>query len=322
VERVDRGKRCFLSGQQSARVVLLEFAQVLPEVISPLVYLLLLFVTFVWAGNYPAGKIALGVIGPMTLIAFRTAIGAALLTLMVRQSHPNWKKALFEDLFSTVILSVTGVAASGLLFYFGLKYTTASNAGIISASTPIWVTLLSWMFLAETARFINVCGILLSFSGLVTIVCQGSLSNLLNRSFNRGDLFILIGQLNWAVYTVYGRKVMERRPATLATASAYLVGAMLLFPLTFLESPAQMLPQFSVPVFISAAYLCILSPLSNLWYSKALVHVSPHRAAIFMNLMPIIVLIFSALVLHEQITTAQMVGSGMVIGGVVLTTRF
>jgi drug/metabolite transporter (DMT)-like permease len=41
-----------------------------------------------------------------------------------------------------------------------------------------------------------------------------------------------------------------------------------------------------------------------------------------MNLMPIIVLIFSAVVLHETITTAQMIGTAMVIGGVVLTTRF
>ncbi len=133
---------------------------------------------------------------------------------------------------------------------------------------------------------------------------------------------ILIGQLNWAVYTVYGRKVMERRPATLATASAYLVGAILLLPLAFVESPTHMLSQFSMPVFIGTAYLCILSPLSNLWYSKALVFVSPHRAAIFMNLMPIIVLVFSAAVLHEQISTAQIVGTAMVISGVVITTRF
>lgn len=285
-------------------------------------YLILLVVTFVWAGNYPAGKIALGVIGPMTLIAVRTMIGAALLTLMVRQSHPNWMKEMREDLWSTLILSVTGVAASGLLFYFGLKYTTASNAGIISASTPIWVTILSWFFLAERPHLINIGGVLLSFAGLVTIICQGSLSALLNRSFNVGDLLILTGQLNWAVYTVYGRTVLSRRPATLATASAYMVGAIILLPLMFIESPTQMLQQFSWPVFIAAAYLCILSPLSNLWYYKALSQVSPHQAAVFMNLMPIIVLVFSATVLHEHISVAQIVGTVMVISGVIVTTRF
>src|SRR5262249_29789121 len=115
----------------------------------------------------------------MSLIAFRTVIGAVLLTWMVRRSHPNWKTALFEDLFSTDIHSVSGLAASRLLFYFGLKYTTVSNAGIISAFTPIWVTLLSWIFLAERSRLINFCGVVFSFAGLVAIVCQGSLSVLL-----------------------------------------------------------------------------------------------------------------------------------------------
>ena len=50
--------------------------------------------------------------------------------------------------------------------------------------------------------------------------------------------------------------------------------------------------------------------------------VSPHRAAIFMNLMPIIVLVFSAVVLGEQISLVQVIGTAMVVGGVVLTTRF
>jgi drug/metabolite transporter (DMT)-like permease len=287
-----------------------------------LAYLLLFFITLIWAGNYPAGKIALGVIGPMTLIAVRTLIGAVLLTAMVRNAHPNWRTELWEDLRGTAILSLTGVAASGLLFYFGLKYTSAANAGIISASTPIWVTILSWLYLAERPHVVNIGGVLLSFSGLLTIICNGSLSALLNRSFNLGDLLILAGQLNWAVYTVYGRSVLARRPASLTTASAYLVGAVILLPLMFVESPVRPLKHFSLVDFIAAAYLCILSPLSNLWYYKALSQVSPHRAAIFMNLMPIIVLIFSAVVLHETITAAQMIGTAMVIGGVVLTTRF
>jgi drug/metabolite transporter (DMT)-like permease len=151
-----------------------------------LAYLLLLLVTFIWAGNFPAGKIALGAVGPMTLIALRTVIGAILLTALGRNSTPNWGAALREEPRSTIILSLTGVVASGLLFYFGLKLTTASNAGIISASTPIWVTVLSWMFLAERFALINVSGVLLSFAGLVMIICQGSLTSLLNRSFNWG----------------------------------------------------------------------------------------------------------------------------------------
>jgi len=259
---------------------------------------------------------------PLTLIALRTIVGATILVSLARKSTPNLMEALREDFRSTLILALTGVMASGLLFYFGLRLTTASNAGIIAASTPIWVAVLSWIFMAERFALINLCGVLLSFSGLVTILCQGSLSTLLQRSFNLGDVLILIGQLNWAIYTVYGRWVLTKRSAIVTTASSYLTGAVLLFPLVFLESPRAVVQQLSLAGGIAITYLCILSPLSQLWYSKALAKVSPHRAAIFMNLMPIIVLLFSALVLGERITPVQMIGTVMVISGVILTTRF
>ncbi len=278
--------------------------------------------TFIWAGNYPVGKLALGQISPLPLIALRTLVGAVILVSLARKSTPNLAVELREDFRSTLILALTGVMASGILFYFGLRMTTASNAGIISASTPIWVAVLSWIFVAEHFAWINLCGVLLSFTGLVTIICQGSFATLLQRSFNLGDVLILIGQLNWAIYTVYGRWVLTKRSAIVTTASSYLTGAVLLFPLIFLESPRTLVQHLSLSGGLAVTYLCILSPLSQLWYSKALAKVSPHRAAIFMNLMPIIILLFSATVLGERITAVQIVGTAMVISGVILTTRF
>jgi drug/metabolite transporter (DMT)-like permease len=64
----------------------------------------------------------------------------------------------------------------------------------------------------------------------------------------------------------------------------------------------------------------VLSPLANVLYYHALTRISPHRAAVFMNLTPIIVLTFSAFFLGEPITAVQLLGAGLVIGGVVLTT--
>ena len=110
--------------------------------------------------------------------------------------------------------------------------------------------------------------------------------------------------------------------AIAATASAYVVGAVLLSPLLLLDSPIALVQRLSLLDVAAVIYLSVLSPLSNFWYSKALAKVSPHRAAIFMNLMPIIVLVFSAFVLGERISAVQMIGTAVVIGGVILTTRF
>ncbi len=284
-------------------------------------YLLLIAVVSLWAGNFPAGKFALTLVGTFTLMAIRTIFGALVLNLLGRQSNPDWWREIRTDPKSSLIMAGTGVLASGGLFYVGLKMTSSSNAGILAAATPIWVTLLSWLFLREKLSLLNVTGVVLSFVGLVAIICQGSLANLLQRSFNWGDVLILVGQVSWAVYTVYSRVALRQRSPTAATASAYLVSAVALLPVFFFEEPLQPAFEFSPMLLVAVSYLCVLSPLTNLLYYQALTHISPHRAAVFMNLIPIIVLVFSAVFLGEQISAVHVWGTLFVIGGVVLTTQ-
>ncbi len=284
-------------------------------------YFHLIGVITLWAGNFPAGKFALAFIAPFTLMAIRTIFGALVLNLFGRKSNPRWWEEIRKDPQSTLIMAFTGVVASGGLFYVGLKLTSASNAGILAATTPIWVTVLSWMFLGEKLKLVNVTGVVLSCVGLVAIICQGSLANLLQRSFNWGDVILLIGQLNWAVYTVYSRVALVHRSPLAATGSAYLLGAVALLPAFFLEAPFTQEFVFSPMIVVAVCYLCALSPLTNVLYYQALARISPHRAAVFMNLIPIIVLVFSAIFLGEQVKAVHLLGTGLVIGGVVLTTR-
>lgn len=284
-------------------------------------YLLLFGVVCLWATNFPAGKFMLDAVGPLTLIAVRTIVGAILLTLMGWKSQVNWWTDLRKDPKSTAIMALTGVIGAGTLFYMGLRTTSATNAGIIAASTPIWVALFSRAFLKEHLSFVNGMGILLSFLGLVYIMCQGSYEVLAELSLNWGDLSILLGQLSWASYTIYSRVALAQRSPAAATASSYIAGMVILVPLCWVEAPLSAELDLSPLVVAALVYMSVLSPLTNLLYYQALTRVSPHRAAVFMNLIPILVMISSAVFLDEHITFVQVIGTACVIGGVVLTTR-
>jgi len=286
-----------------------------------LAYFSLFGVVCLWALNFPAGKLMLGAVGPLTLIAMRTVVGAVLLALMGWKSQSNWWAELRKDPRSTAVMTLTGVVGAGTFFYLGLRITTASNASIIAASTPIWVVLFSWAFMKEQLSLVNVVGILVSFVGLVSIICQGSLEILLNLALNWGDLLILVGQLSWATYTVYSRIALANRSPAAATASSYIAGSFILVPLCLIESPFRADFDFSPLVLAALGFLSILSPMTNLLYYQALSRVSPHRAAVFMNLIPIIVIVFSAVFLGEEITRVQIVGTALVIVGVLLTTK-
>lgn len=284
-------------------------------------YFLLLGVVSLWATNFPAGKFMLGTVGPLTLIALRTIVGAVLLTLMGWKSQAGWWAQLRADPKSTAVMTLTGVVGAGTLFYMGLRTTSATNAGIIAASTPIWVALFSRAFLKEPLSAVNAAGILLSFAGLVYIMCQGTLGRLAEISLNRGDLLVLLGQLSWATYTVYSRVALAQRSPAAATASSYIAGTFILVPLCWVEAPLDAQIDLSPLAVAALVYLSILSPLTNLLYYQALTRVTPHRAAVFMNLIPILVMVSAVVFLGERVTLVQIVGTACVIGGVVLTTR-
>ena len=119
----------------------------------------------------------------------------------------------------------------------------------------------------EQLSLINVVGILVSFVGLVSIICQGSLEILLNLALNWGDLLILIGQLSWATYTVYSRIALANRSPAAATASSYIAGSFILVPLCLIESP------FSTDVDSVAAPLAVVGHCFE-------PHATPHRPAV------------------------------------------
>ena len=56
-------------------------------------YGLLLLISLVWAGNFMAGKLALEVVGPITLTALRAVLASGVLLWYVRWSYPVWPVA-------------------------------------------------------------------------------------------------------------------------------------------------------------------------------------------------------------------------------------
>ena len=138
-------------------------------------YALLLLISFVWAGNFLAGKIALQVVGPLTLTALRAVLASAILLWYLRLSYPTWPAVRVGDLRTFLILALTGLVTNTTLWYFGLQRTLAVNAAIVGATGPIFVALLSATWLGERLSRVNLAGIALSSLGVILTVTRGSI---------------------------------------------------------------------------------------------------------------------------------------------------
>lgn len=282
---------------------------------------LLLLISLIWAGNFMAGKLALQVVGPLTLTALRAVLASAVLLWYVRFTYHTWPAVTAADLRVFALLALTGLVTNTTLWYYGLARTLAVNAAILGAAGPIWVAILSAWWLRERLSPANLAGIALSSAGVVLTVTRGSLRALLDLDLYPGDFFILAGQAVWAVYSVYARHVAHRFSPTVITTGSYLVSALFLVPLALVERPWLALPDVRLTTVLAILYAAFVVTLSHIWFYWGIRVVSAPVASLTVNLIPFEVIGLSWLFLDEPLSWVHVVGALVVIGGVVLATR-
>ena len=284
-------------------------------------YALLLGVALLWSGNFPLAKLGLQELGPITMAATRALIAAPLLVVVSRVLEGPLPPLARRDLTAVVVLAVTGFVGNSTLWYIGLRFTSPANAGILGAAAPVVVALAAAAWLRERLSPINLSGIGLTLGAVLLTIARGSPEILLTLSVNRGDLIILASQSLWVIYTLYSRANLSTFSPLQMLAGAHVVAAGLLLPLALLERPWQSFAHASWVGFSVVLYSALLGTPGHIGFYQAVRTVGPGRAAVFMNLIPFLVLGLSWLMLGEPIRWYHLVGAAGVIAGVYLSTR-
>ena len=284
-------------------------------------YAVLLGVALLWSGNFPLAKLGLQELGPLTLSAARALIAAPLLLLVSRVLEGPLPPLARRDLTAVIALAVTGFVGNSALWYVGLRFTSPANAGILGAASPVVVALAASLWLRERLSTINLAGIGLTLAAVLLTIARGSPQILLTLSVNRGDVIILASQTLWVIYTLYSRANRSTFSPLQMLAGAHVVAAGLLLPLALFERPWQSFAHASWVGFSVILYSALLGTPGHIGFYQAVRTVGPGRAAVFMNLIPFLVLGLSWLMLGETIRWYHLVGAGGVIAGVYLTTR-
>lgn len=283
-------------------------------------YLLLVAVLVLWAGNFPLGKLALTEVEPLFLVGGRTLMAAPFLFALARLHAPLDRPLARRDYVAFGVLGLTGLVLNTTTWYWGLKWTTALNAGILGAASPIFVALGDAVFLGERLRKRTWAGIALTVAAVLLTVAKGSLAVLLEFTVNRGDLIILLSQTAWVAYSLYSRAAASTLPPLWVMAGANAVGAVVLAPLSWLVDGAWPAPVAAPVGWGVMLYGAVPITIAHLWYYRVIRHLGPSRTAAFMNLMPFVVIAMSWALVGEAVHAYHLVGAVLVIAGVVLTT--
>lgn len=270
-------------------------------------------VSLVWAGSFIAVKVGLEELSPVEIAFLRFAVASPFMFLIMLIR----KKPLFipaRELPSIIVLALTGVALLYLFQFTGIKYTTASTSAVLINTNVIFIAILSFAFLGEKISARKAGGIFLGFLGVAVIFGGSSFALSV-----KGNALIIMSAMCWAVYSVVGKRILERYDPITVTTYVFVLGTFFLVPFM---GAGTFVAKISIEGWAIVLYLALLCSVFAYvaWYD-ALSRADATRVAIFLNLIPLFAIFLSYALLGEKMTPFLAAGAILIIYGIYLTER-
>ena len=290
---------------------------------SRLVYYLALSVAvIIWGSSFPALKIALSQFSPVQVLAGRMVTSALICLPVMRSLLPllrNDKKTLRVLLFAVLCEPCIYFLFEG----YALRFTTASQAGLVMSVLPAAVALGAWMFLCERLPVTTWLGFACSFAGVLALSFGAQASESAPNPL-LGNFLELMAILCGSVYVVSAKYLSRRLNALQLTASMSYAGALFFSTLCLLPQTLEPVTlEVAVPSWLPLACVIYLGAavmfLGYGLYNFALSGMPAGQATAFMNLVPVCSLLMGVFFLQEHMTLMQYGAAAVVVGGVALS---
>lgn len=271
----------------------------------------------VWGTTFISTKILLVDFQPIEILFFRFVMG--LLALLI--VYPKRLKGTTKKQELTFIAAgLCGICMYYLLENIALTYTMASNVGVIISVAPFFTAILTHLFLKDEEKlhanfFI---GFAVAMVGIFLISFNGAKLEL----NPVGDLLALLAAFIWACYSVLTRKISSYGyPTVLTTRRVFAYGLLFMLPCLFLFNVSWDLTRFADPVYLlNIIYLGLgASALCFVTWNFAVRALGAVKTSIYIYMVPVITVVTSILILHEQITTMAVAGTALTLAGLFLS---
>ena len=269
-----------------------------------------------WAGNLIAGSLLRDYVGPGFIVASRAVAGSVIFILVIQLGGQRDILRGIKSWRLLILMSLSGVLGFQLFLYLGLRYTTAINAGLINALTPLATALLSVVFLREQLQRSQWLAAAITVVGVGWILSGGQLSVLLALDLNVGDLLMLLAVLSWSIYGMAGRRVMLTMSALETTAIGLFLSVIPALSIATVEGFFFIKPQINALVIAILAFVCIgPTVLSLFWWNRGVQLIGPSQAALYLNVIPVYAIFLAVFFLDATLSRSDIVGACLVLLG-------
>jgi len=283
-------------------------------------YLLVLFAAVLWStsGLFIRWTVASSGVSALSLAFWRDLATFACLLLGLALLRRRLLRVERRDLPWLAALGAVGVGIFHVLWNLAILQIGYAAATVLLYSAPAFVALMARLIWKEPLTRYKLLAIALTLAGCVLV---GGPEELAGVEFTAGGLLLgLAAALTYGGFSLFGRQVAPRYSPWTVLTYGFGFGALVLLPLQFTTAPPWPVPPqtwvwFGGLVLVAtivpfAAYLAALK-----WLPVSVASILAASEVVFGSLV-------GYLVFGERLQGWQIVGAGLVVGGLlILTTK-
>ena len=243
-----------------------------------------------------------------TYSAFANTLGGVILLGVIETADKTFDSVNLPTPDSLILLSGAAMGASWMFLYAGYQTIGVSTASLLYYSGPVIVMALSPLVFHEALTWVKVTGFLCVCGGIVLV--NGLGGGQINAA---GFIYGIMSAVCYAVMLILNKKAkgvdgMENSLLQMLSATAAVFLLLLCKGGLAMSIPGASWPWILLLGIVNTGFGC--------WcYFSAIGALPVQSVAVCGYLEPLSAVIFSALLQHERLTTAQMIGAVLILGG-------
>lgn len=279
--------------------------------------LALIIANIIWGAAAPIFKFSLTNIPPFTLGFLRFFIPVLLFLPFLRNF--KIKSLSSKDWLELILGSFFGITVNIAFFFLALQKTQSINAPIIASSGPVFLYILSIIFLKEKAKLKVFAGMMIALLGVLFIVLSPVLFDGKKIAFGEleGNLFLVISMLGAVLHPLLYKNIVKKMDTMVITCLGFLIGSVSFLPMVVGELQTWNFMMLDIRGIIGIIFGAFFSSFAAYsLYNYGLSKINAEEIGLFTYIDPVIAVLIAAPLLGEYPSLYFFIGALLVFGGI------
>ncbi|MFD2938177.1 DMT family transporter [Spirosoma flavum] len=258
-------------------------------------------------------------IDPISLLTLRMLFALpfyVLISISLARKYPPVQLSL-KQWATLTMLGITGYYLASFFNFLGLVYITASLERILLFVYPTFVLLMNAVGFGRRVTRLQLIALLLTYAGIL-LAFWGNVESSVQKNVILGAVWIILSGLVYAIYLVGSDPMIARIGSQRFTCYAMIAATVPTVVHCAVHNGLH-LGSYPTPIYALGLSMGIfVTVIPTFMIAEGIKRVGSGNASIIASVGPIFTIVLSSTILHETISSKQILGTLLVLSGVFL----